>query len=295
MKTLIFILFSLISLQICAQTDTTKILKRGIYLSHKDYVNNTPSIRDSFTIKSHERLQNAWRGSIAFTPKYYDTNTKVDDAWGFCDGHKQYIYFQDSFFELVKNNDTIGFDGYAVANVEKENANVTTGYIIGGLTGLLIAEVINNSNKVKYKIPYILDPNSGAISCRNPAPILPHPRTISKLYIYRTKIKEKDEPVKFSVNDSLFYDFIPFSFIEMEFTVSDLETKICYGTDYSECIYVKHNNSIPRYVKVVSNKKTGEEYLEIVKETQGKNESFAAENQQRKREKKEALMNDSRD
>ena len=109
MKTLIFILFSLISFQINAQTDTTEILKRGIYLNHIDYVNNAPSIRDSFIIKHHIRQQAAWRGELAYTPKYFDTNKKVDDAWGYCDGHKQYIYFQNSFFELVKKNDTIGF------------------------------------------------------------------------------------------------------------------------------------------------------------------------------------------
>jgi hypothetical protein len=61
-------------------------LKKGIYKSYNEFINNFPSVTQEFTVKNKSTV----RGGSPFDFESKD-GSKVDDAYGFCDGTNVYL------------------------------------------------------------------------------------------------------------------------------------------------------------------------------------------------------------
>jgi hypothetical protein len=74
------------------------ILIKGIYITYKDFLNNTPLIKN-FTTQSNELSDEL----------YVEENGKLnllENFWGFCDGAKNYLHIGINFFEMSKVGNT---------------------------------------------------------------------------------------------------------------------------------------------------------------------------------------------
>ena len=113
-------------------------------------------------------------------------------------------------------------------------------------------------------------------------------RSGKKLIIYRKASKELDKPFDFLINDSLKYSFIPNSFIELEFDMPSV--KICFGTDFSDCLEIELSNEEYKYVKCSLPEKDKISNLVEVKSSKAEYDSYKAEKSQKKRGKQTATV-----
>ncbi|MBI3218676.1 MAG: hypothetical protein HYZ44_04130 [Bacteroidetes bacterium] len=89
MKKLIFLMAIVLPLYVTGQEKIyqAKELKRGIYKTYEEFINNSPSITNEFSVKE----KNTVRGGSPFDFEISD-GTKVGKVFGFCDG--KYVYMK---------------------------------------------------------------------------------------------------------------------------------------------------------------------------------------------------------
>ena len=85
-----------------AQIDTTKIynarqLKKGFYKTYEEYISNSPSVTEQFTVVPLAK-NNTDTATIGATYKLADSTKNIKHIWGFCDGTDVYVKFSSSLF-----------------------------------------------------------------------------------------------------------------------------------------------------------------------------------------------------
>ena len=85
-----------------AQIDTTKIynarqLKKGFYKTYEEYISNSPSITEPFTVVPLAK-NNTDTATIGAIYKLADSTKNIKHIWGFCDGTDVYVKFASSLF-----------------------------------------------------------------------------------------------------------------------------------------------------------------------------------------------------
>ena len=148
-------------------------LKRGAYQTYNEFLNNDPSITDSFYIESKKRNFKNWKGTISPVPRFRSNGKKIKKIWGFCDGNTVFIFHQKEFFPIEIHDEIITFYGYG--NRKSNNTNVGASIAVGTaeaaasihpyavilvspiiLTGGIIA-VASTPKYKKQKVKYSID------------------------------------------------------------------------------------------------------------------------------------------
>ena len=185
MKKIVVILFcSLFSFPGNVQANELSILKenlkRGIYLTYEQFVNNNPIVTDSFYVDTKERKRKNWKGTNSLIPRYAKTGQRITNVWGFCDGTAVFVYHQKDFSPIEMKGNHLDFFGFA----NKEGSSKLGNGIMkigGGITKLSplsyvaviigvpiivaggIVAISTSSSYKKQKIEYSIDPETGKI------------------------------------------------------------------------------------------------------------------------------------
>jgi len=84
------IICSFLFLQCYAQADTTLVLRKGLYKSYAEYLQNAPSVTDDFIVfatatEKHDTTIKIYDYALT------DSTKEAGKLWGFCDGKDVYI------------------------------------------------------------------------------------------------------------------------------------------------------------------------------------------------------------
>ena len=262
--------------------------KRGIYKSVAEFIANEPSI-DSFYVDSVERIDFVWRGTYSLIPRYFETNKKVKEIWGFCDGTNTYIFHQFDFFLLENKGEEYSFVGFELVENKGEFGAVLIGQVMAGLGGAILNYwAFSHEMKLearKKKMRYTLKKSGQIIHPNTYIPFIRFQEGY-KINIYRKSFNELDSVLVISVDENQYNSFIPNSYQSFYFDSTKTTVKLCFGENLEECITVKLKKDESNYVQCslkVKNDppKVFEVYLE-----KGEYDSFKPEKAQKKRDLK---------
>ena len=205
-------------------------LVRGGYANYFEFLNNAPSVRDSFYVEWEQRTNPQWVGTKKVIPRLVRNDRKVKKIWGFSDGNQVFIFHQVEFFPVVIDSDQPYFYGYDLM----DDQGATNAAMWGGAIG----STIYASNAKKRRIRYEIDLFTGSVM---------HPEIATKmrldamneLIVYRRSKKESLDLALFSINDSLVYRFEPDSYVHLAFPPEQIVT-VCTENEHStmECMNV---------------------------------------------------------
>lgn len=258
-----FILLTVFWVQIStAQNDSiapiaTEPLKRGIYMSHQDFVANTPSDTHSFYLQEKARKKGLWEGTFNRIPRYSKNGRKSKHIWGFSDGEKAHIYHEKEYFPITVEGHKMLFYGYGLSEAsESEKAMAWAAAFMGGLAGTLIYELSSNAvskreAKTQHKLFYI-DQFTGTVI---PDYLLMKSgydffNPTCQFFIYRYE-KESiiTDSVTFILNDQQEIPLGPNGIYESEISLSHAPHKLCTA-DSNSCFEFTNKTYEPTYISV---------------------------------------------
>jgi hypothetical protein len=257
-----------------------KNINKGAYKTFQEFLNNSPSITDSFYVKTKSRNNKNWVGNNSLTPKFSETNRKIKKIWGFSDGEKAYILHQSEYFQIISKNGSFYFLGYDLID---NSSTVTVGVLFGAVgAGIQAGAALNKAknNPTKYQIDLT---NGQAI---HPIKLLKNQTSKysgKTLVIYRGKSGETTQPFDFLVNDSLMYSFEPNSYLFLNFVSEESFIKFCYGNDFTNCLDINYSKSSLIYLECSISKKDMNPTIEKVSKSKGEHDSYWPEQAQKKR------------
>jgi len=256
--------------------------KRGVYAFYSDFLNNKPSIIDSFYVNESPRSQPVWQGTNSVKPRYANKNRKVKKVWGFSDGKQAYILNELEFFPIVTEENKLVFYGYD----RVDNSGAVAAGAIGGAIGGGIAASAALSKAKSEKIRYTIHPTNG--TAVHPKGALNNSLNASveimnELIIYRRSRKESEDEAKFVVNGKELYSFEQKSYVLLEYPLSIGSATLCTGSDFKDCIIVALNHEEPTYVECTYPIDSETPQLILQEESQGEFDYFKIENIQDKR------------
>ncbi len=273
---------------------STPNLKRGAYKNIAEFNANQPSITDSFYVDSIKRTDFVWSGTYSLVPRYFTSDKKIKDIWGFSDGTHSYIYHQLDFFRLENENGEWSFVGFELVDQNGEVVAAFTSAAIGGLVGGVLGQLAYSHDMKmlarKKKIRYTLEPSGQIIHPTIYIPYYPGQKG-NRINIYRRSKNEIEIPLTLIVNKNLKYSFVPNSFQSYYFDTTKTTVKVYYGDSLSLDVKLKKNESIYLQCSFVENGKMPQ-LIEVDYE-KGKYDSFKPEKAQKKRDFKafEAKLN----
>jgi hypothetical protein len=124
-------------------------VRKGVYMTAKEFFNNEPSI-DWYEIqKSKDGMQSLYlkneKGQLYF----------ARGIWGFCDGEKCYVMMNDNLFPLYKNGNAFFVIGSKLYQVRKLSSSS------GTLTAAIVDDLTPNT--IKEKRLFTLDAVTGEV------------------------------------------------------------------------------------------------------------------------------------
>lgn len=279
---LLSFLFALSALASVAQENE---LVRGLYVGYDDFKANSPLGTDKFYLDTAPRKSNEWIGTESISVYLDETNRKVFNVWGFCDGHGQYIQMQKDFFKLEFARDTVSFYGYG----RPEDEDLGPASNLAGTVGGASAASSARSDAKTRRVRYMLDPTSGAI-INYPVPVkkaVPHTeKPQMKLVIYRGAKREMDSTITVRIEDQAAIAFAPSSYYQTELPLGRDSIKVCYGQAEDQCILIAPTASKVVYILASISDRGAVAKLEEVSTSQGEWDSEIARSLQLKREGK---------
>ncbi len=254
----------LISLCSIGQAQENTLLK-GLYLSHLEYLNNSPKGTDQLYIEKSIRKGNAWEGSESITIRLNESDRKIINVWGFSDGESAYIQYQNDFFPIFSAEDSILF--YSYGTVSKEDW-YKGDYQKPSDAKRAKANAIDKAKLEKHK--YLIDQNSGAITR---VPIKLELEELAEKYmeviIYRISKKQKDSVFVVTVNDGNPV-ICQINSVHSYLVSPEMgETTICLSDDDHTCIDIPFNHKTPQYVEVSLKENETMTELRLAKKEEG--------------------------
>ncbi|MBV4360102.1 hypothetical protein [Pinibacter aurantiacus] len=129
-------------------------VRKGVYMTAKEFFNNEPSI-DWYEIqKSKDGMQSLYlkneKGQLYL----------ARSIWGFCDGEKSYVMMNDNLFPIYKNGNAFFVIGSKLYQVRKLSSSPT-----GSPTGALTAAIVDDltPNTIKERRLFTLDAMTGEV------------------------------------------------------------------------------------------------------------------------------------
>ena len=154
-----FILLFILNNQVIGQSNNSLPKKKGIYRNAEEFLNNTPSVKDSFLIKYI--IKDKQDPTIIGARIYHiDTTYSVNGMWGFSDGTSFFIRFPQEMFNdnSCMKLDYIGTLSYFTGiqkSVVAFGPTILSKLITAAATSLTsekeyITFMIDHKGKVKY-------------------------------------------------------------------------------------------------------------------------------------------------
>lgn len=158
--------------------------KAGFYRTFQDFRDNTPIQTPALVVSTQPNSQRGWRGSESYVPFLQRPDGSAGEAlrgvWGFSDGKQLFIYHRNGYYLLVPQGDNFRFVGPSAPDPQA----MTTGAILGGVAGGLIA-ASSTSNK---PVDYSLDLRTGRIDPLKHATATPLPaERPTHVFVYRPR------------------------------------------------------------------------------------------------------------
>jgi hypothetical protein len=248
-------------------------IERGGYETFEEFLNNSPSITDSFYVETKTRSNKNWEGTKQVIPRLVERDKKIKRVWGFSDGVDIYVFHQVEFFPFFRTGETLYFDGYDLL----DDDGATTAAVLGGAIG----GAIHASNQKAKKIRYEIDLKTGE-------PVHPEHKAAVELsrknqfIIYRRSKKQSEKNAVFVINDSLTYSFEPDSYVHLVFP-PELPVKICSVGDDKNCVELTFSSDPITYVQVLLPEESERLELEVTTESKGEFDYYKTEKKQNKR------------
>ena len=259
-------------------------LVRGLYVSFEDFQSNNPLGTDKFYLSTSPRKSQQWLGTESISVHLDESNRKVFNVWGFCDGTGQYIQMDKDFFKLEFANDTISFYGFGRPEDEDLGAVSNLAGTVGNATAASNARAEAKTKRVRY----MLDPATGTV-LKYPTPIKLQTTVIENpvlnIIVYRELKREKDSLLLVKIEDSEPIALVPASVYRASYPPSAIDSiHLCYGPSFNQCLKVERTAATTVYVLATLPDRTGEAKLERVPTSQGEWDSEIARTLQSKRE-----------
>ncbi|MEM9052763.1 MAG: hypothetical protein AAGC47_11975 [Bacteroidota bacterium] len=251
----------------------TNSLKRGAYKTFEEFLNNEPSLRDSFYLEFKQRTNKNWEGTTQVIPRLVEKDKKVKKVWGFSDGNAVYIFHQVEFFPISYTSGGFYFLGYGPLDSD----GATTAQVMGGAIGGAIHASSQKAKSIRYEI----DLDTGeAIHPEEKAAMELSKK--NQFIIYRRSKKQSVENAVFTINDSLTYSFVQDSYVHLAFP-GNLPVVLCpEGSD--ECITLDFSvDETIVYVNLSKDEESGVTSMESVTESKGEFDYYKIEKKQDKR------------
>jgi hypothetical protein len=158
--------------------------KAGFYRTFQDFRNNTPVQTPALVVSTKPNTQRGWEGSESYAPFLQRPDGSAGEAlrgaWGFSDGKQLFIYHRNGYYLLVPQGNDFRFLGPSAPDPQA----MTTGAILGGVAGGLIA-ASSTSNK---PVDYGLDLRTGRIAQLGQATATPLPaEQPTHVFVYRPR------------------------------------------------------------------------------------------------------------
>lgn len=264
---------------------------RGVYKTFEDFKAGQPKEVNPFYLDSVPRISDKWLGTCSVTPRYVRNNKQVRKIWGFFDGTRSWIHFQNDFFPIEVDGDQLRFDGYGIV----DNGGVVASGLLFGLVGAGIYALATNEVAKSKRITYFIDPNNGNI--HNAQQLEADLQLVDgkfggkKLVIYRGTKKEQDKAMLFAVNDSVIEGFVPGSYFEMGFPAGVNQVKICFDKGFGKCETILFTGAT-QYVECayLRNAERNDYKFESVSQSEGEHNSVWSFDVQERREKRQRRL-----
>jgi hypothetical protein len=180
--------------------------QKGKFKDYESFLLNEPFVTN-FSIDTAIRTTGAWRGTYSFIPE----NSSLVDLWGFSDGKNCYYQFGDDFFKIYKEGDNYVVYAYAAPDM----SDLSMAAYTGGLVGTMVYSGVANNEAKKSVQKYYIDPYTGELtSSKELLDFYKVTERYSTLIIY-TGDSENNEPIRFSLDDSISYSLSPNSIVEL--------------------------------------------------------------------------------
>ena len=256
MRTFVILVFIFFSINIFSQHKNTTLLdpQRGIYNTLDEFLNNSPSIRDSFYVDSISKHEGVWEGKYLYMPKKILTNERYTKVWGFSDGTKCYKYFDTYFYEIIKEGENYFFYGYD----KRRREGVISSFILFGIVGGFIHRDLESdrakSKMMKYRIQI-----PGQDEFRDSI-YTDFQKQESYLVVYRRGKKKDQNSIRIQINDTTRCTFLPNTF--QKFTFNQDSVSVIYGVRKDKILKLDLEPGLTKYLKCTL--KNNEEKLEEV-------------------------------
>ncbi|MDJ1504828.1 hypothetical protein [Xanthocytophaga agilis] len=193
--------------------------KRGIYLSLRDFLENSPDNSAQFMLDIKPRKGKSWEGIDRVIPYLIQSDgsqNKLKNVWGFSDGSQAYIYYNEDYFPLVQKGNTFVFDGFVplpnnVYIVTPPASGVAEAVITGVVAGAVVAStaaILAGSLSKSSRQTYQLDIKTGDIKAWDVAShqaktsTQSSANTVTKLLLYYKKGKGSTTSVTIQLNSA---------------------------------------------------------------------------------------------
>lgn len=158
--------------------------KAGFYRTFQDFRDNTPVETPALVVSTKPNTQRGWEGSDSYAPFLQRPDGSAGEAlrgaWGFSDGKQLFIYHRNGYYLLVPQGHDFRFLGPSAPDPQA----MTTGAILGGVAGGLIA-ASSTSNK---PVDYGLDLRTGRIAPLERATAIPlRAERPTQVFVYRPR------------------------------------------------------------------------------------------------------------
>jgi len=262
-------------------------LVRGVYRTFDEFKAGIPTVVDSFYVDSVARRKRRWAGTYSVKPRYVQSNKLIKNIWGFCDGTTSFISFQADFFPLVVSENEISFEGYGIAD---PLAYSFEGMILDAM-GVAVYSIEPGQSIPGDRVKYIVNPQNANVFSTELQRIVAMSFKERKFILYRATKKEINEPMVFSVNDSIIDNFLPGSYLDLKFHPSIKQINICFGKDFENCESILFTELI-QYVECIYSDHSAENDYKfvLVSQSEGEHNSEWSYDVQSRRDKKQKRL-----
>ena len=140
-------------------------LKRGIYASFDDFLNNDPSVHIEFTLKQRSRVKQYWFGGSDYTVQVTGANglmTNANKYWGVCDGDSVYVNASNyqkarGYVKLLRLGRFCYTKGITSDYLEGNGAIYSVGAVGGAVGGAVVGALAN----IPQQAAFIFNINNG--------------------------------------------------------------------------------------------------------------------------------------
>lgn len=251
------------------------VYRVGVYQNFREFRNNVPGLNQPIVVDARPRIAKVWQGTYDVQPYLVTaagSRVKPKDAWGFSDGKKVYVQFNNTYYPLERSQQVFTFFGHVI-----ESPTPQTSVVVGGaVSGLVVGAVVSRSSgNTTGKAEYVVDMVTGRIS--EISTYAYQPTQTAKVIIYNW-VGKSDEALPVNIvlkntagADSLVNALKPNGYLALEWNDLRSDLSICVQNQPEACLTFIPKVDQTTYLEYIpAGKKSGTAIIKpaIVKEAQ---------------------------